>query len=44
MLDDLYANNRARKYLREARPDAAALVRALDEAESMLVDHLADEK
>ncbi|MGD8684157.1 MAG: DNA repair exonuclease [Chloroflexota bacterium] len=43
VLDELYANNRARKYLRDARPDAAALVRALDEAESMLVDRLADE-
>ena len=42
-IDELYANSRARKYLRHARPAAAELVRALDEAEPTLVDRLTDE-
>jgi DNA repair exonuclease SbcCD nuclease subunit len=44
ILDELYAHNRARKYLRYERPDAAAVARALDEAESLLLDRLADEE
>lgn len=44
ILDELFAHNRARKYLRHARPDAAAISHALDEAESLLLDRLADEE
>ena len=40
VFDELYANGRARKYLRDARPAGAELVRALDEAEPTLVDRL----
>jgi hypothetical protein len=40
VIDELYANGRARKYLRDTRPAGAELVRALDEAEPTLVDRL----
>jgi hypothetical protein len=43
VLDDLYANTRARPYLRDRRPRGAELVMVLDEAETLVVDQLADE-
>ena len=44
VVDGLYASNRARKYLRHVRPGAAGISRSLDEAESLLLDRLADEE
>ena len=43
VLDDLYANIRARPYLRDRRPRGAELVAVLDDAETLVVDQLADE-
>ena len=43
LLDELYANQRARRFLHGARPDAARLSALLDEAETILVDRLGGE-
>ena len=43
VLDDLYANTRARSPLRAHRPHGADLVAVLDAAEALVVDRLADE-
>jgi DNA repair exonuclease SbcCD nuclease subunit len=43
VVDDLYANQRARRPLQGARPDAARLAELLDEAEAILVDRLGGE-
>ena len=42
-LDSLYCHERARRYLREVRPDRARLMELLDEAESMVADLLGGE-
>jgi DNA repair exonuclease SbcCD nuclease subunit len=42
-IDDLFANQRARRALAETRPDAARIAALLDEAEAILVDRLGDE-
>jgi DNA repair exonuclease SbcCD nuclease subunit len=44
VLDELYANSRARKYLKAARPDAAGVATLLDEVETLLFDRLGDER
>ncbi len=44
VLDELYANSRARKYLKAARPDAADVATLLDEVETLLFDRLGDER
>jgi hypothetical protein len=43
VLDELFANVRARPYLRERRPAGAELVNALDAAEALVADRLAGE-
>ncbi len=43
VVDDLYANQRARRPLQGARPDAARLAELLDEVEATLVDRLGGE-
>jgi DNA repair exonuclease SbcCD nuclease subunit len=43
VLDELYANQRARRPLHDARPDAARLAELLDEVEGILVDRLGGE-
>ncbi len=43
VLDDLYAHERARRYLREARPSRERLAELLDAAEAMVVDRLGGE-
>jgi DNA repair protein SbcD/Mre11 len=42
-LDELFANSRARKYLKDVRPDAAGVAVLLDEVETLLLDRLGDE-
>ena len=43
VVDDLYANQRARRALQGVRPDAARLAGILDEVEAILVDRLGGE-
>ncbi len=43
VLDGLYANERARRYLRDRRPDAAEVSRLVDSAEAIVADRLAGE-
>jgi DNA repair protein SbcD/Mre11 len=42
-LDELFANSRARKYLKGVRPDAAGVSALLEEVETLLLDRLGDE-
>jgi exonuclease SbcD len=42
-LDELYSHERARRYLRDARPNAARLAELLAEAEQLVVDRLGGE-
>lgn len=43
VLEDLYTHERARRYLRDARPSRERLVELLDRAEAIVVDRLAGE-
>ncbi len=42
-LDELYANGRARRYLKAVRPGPAGIAVLLDEVETLLLDRLGDE-
>jgi hypothetical protein len=42
-IDGLFANQRARRPLQDARPDAATVAGLLDEVEAILVDRLGGE-
>lgn len=42
-LDGLYASSRARKHLKDSRPDTSAVALMLDEVEALLLDALGDE-
>jgi hypothetical protein len=42
-LDGLFANQRARRLLKDARPDAQRMAALLDEVEAILLDRLGDE-